>query len=336
MLKKLSLFIVLIITVSCASKVIPVNYIKAMKSSEGAHITMIGTLHADLGDLTEDMKAAIDASDVVYIESTQENTKVMMQTLVRDLFTDRKLVHFPGVALSKKANAKLDEVFNHEKIQKIKNKFVPSSHKEISISALTLIIQIALEEDPTGEFLPNSTLKKMENFMRTHYRTILTLKELVESHPSSMDRRIEAYAKDKGKEVKSLDDVYDLVRLSKKITVYGIENSKVWMEFMLGDLEDQVQDKVRTFAKDLIKIKDLYLSDKKEEIAILVDQMQKHEIGKSMFAHRNSRWTSEIDSTFSSNPSAKVVIAVGAGHLEGKRNLQFFLKERNYKVATLK
>ncbi len=330
MLKGFFLLSVLFVFTSCATKVIPVNHIKTMKSSDGANLTMIGTLHTDLGDLTDEMKAAIDAADVVFVESSEENSKAMMQILVMDIFSDRKIVHHPGVALSKKANEKLDEVFKNPELQEIKNKFVKKGHRDLSIAALTLIIQIALEKDSSGEFLPMSTVKKLETFMRTHQRTILTIKEMMESHPESIDRRIEKYAKSKGKIVKSLDNPYDLVKLHKKLTVYGIKNSKTWMEFMFGNIEDQLQNEVRKFAGQYAKIKDYYLSKNRTAIAKLVDQLEKTSIGKEIFSKRNSSWTSEIDSYVSDNPNSKVVVAVGAGHLEGRLNLPFFLKDRNY------
>ena len=201
---------------------------------------------------------------------------------------------------------------------------------------------MAMRNDTTlADLLSESDYKKVKDYFTEHvsmipfsmlqtYKPLLAASTIMEQsnkcdHLIAMEELIMQQAKENNKEIKGLETMNYQLSIFDSIP-YKVQ-AKQLVE-MINNMNKSEDD------KDMEELTNAY---RRQEL-LKMEELTKKDAGIRDFANlllynRNRNWAKKLDGLLSSN---SLVIAVGAGHLPGKKGVINLLKQAGYKVEPVK
>ncbi|HEY0040497.1 MAG TPA: TraB/GumN family protein [Flavisolibacter sp.] len=247
---------------------------------------LFGTMHMLCGDdivLSDSLKAAIKASDNVYLELEMDNMFEMIGAMQH---------------MNMKGDTTLEDLLTKDEYKKVKTYF---------------------EENST--MLPFSMLQSFKPMLAASLIAEQQTKASCDNMVA-MEQLIMKEARTAEKKIKGLETMNYQLGIFDKIP-YQLQAKQLYQ--MIAKSGDT------TGANDLQVLTNAYRSQQLEK---LEEMMVKEDMGiknvtELLLYNRNENWTKKMQELM---PKQSVVVAVGAGHLPGKRGVINLLRKAGYKV----
>jgi uncharacterized protein YbaP (TraB family) len=251
---------------------------------------LFGTMHMLCGDdiaLSDSLKAAIQASDNVYLELEMDNLFEMMGAMQH---------------MSMRGDTTLADLLTKEEYAKVKAYF---------------------EENST--MLPFSMLESFKPMLAASLIAEQQTKSSCDNMVA-MEQLIMKEAKDADKKIKGLETMNYQLGIFDKIP-YKLQAKQLYQ--MIAKSADT------TGGNDLIALTNAYKSQQLEKLEEMTmkDDMGIQNFTELLLYKRNENWAKKLQEVMANQ---SLVIAVGAGHLPGKRGVINLLRQAGYKVEPVR
>ena len=251
---------------------------------------LFGTMHMLCGDdivLSDSLKAAIGASDNVYLELDMDNMFEMLGAMQQ---------------MNMKGDTTLADLLTKQEYQKIKKYF-----------------------EENGSMLPFSMLESMKPMLSASLIAQQQTKTSCDNMVA-MEQLIMQEAKDSDKKIKGLETMNYQLGIFDKIP-YQLQAKQLYQ--MIAKSDDTAGN------SELIALTNAYKSqqlEKLEEMTVKEDMGIKN-FTELLLYNRNENWAKKLADLM---VDKSLVVAVGAGHLPGKRGVINLLRQAGYKVEPVK
>ena len=247
-------------------------------------------MHMLCGDdivLSDSLKAAIGASDNVYLELDMDNMFEMLGAMQQ---------------MNMKGDTTLADLLTKQEYQKIKKYF-----------------------EENGSMLPFSMLESMKPMLSASLIAQQQTKTSCDNMVA-MEQLIMQEAKDSDKKIKGLETMNYQLGIFDKIP-YQLQAKQLYQ--MIAKSDDTAGN------SELIALTNAYKSqqlEKLEEMTVKEDMGIKN-FTELLLYNRNENWAKKLADLM---VDKSLVVAVGAGHLPGKRGVINLLRQAGYKVEPVK
>lgn len=251
---------------------------------------LFGTMHMLCGDdivLSDSLKAAIEASDNVYLELEMDNMFEMLGAMQQ---------------MNMRGDTTLADLLTKQEYQKVKAYF-----------------------EENGSMLPFSMLESMKPMLSASLIAQQQSKTSCDNMVA-MEQLIMQEAKDADKKIKGLETMNYQLSIFDKIP-YRLQAKQLYE--MIAKSDDTAGN------GELIALTNAYKSQQLEK---LEEMTVKEDVGIKNFTelllyNRNENWAKKLAALMIDK---SLVVAVGAGHLPGKRGVINLLRQAGYKVEPVK
>lgn len=318
--------------ISCSTTFVPQSFYWSASTKESAQIQMLGTIHMDMGELSDDIKQAIDNADVVFVEMTEQDQREFYQALYRDFLNDTDKSKLLPNSLSPKAMNNIRSLYANKDIFEVANKLTGGKNiDQMNAQTFTAILQ-AITFGEWVSYLDGGRIKKFEHYYRNNSKTIMTLYNDARSASDIVDQKIERYAMSQGKKVISLDSRRTVLQVAEEIELHGHKNSVKYLEFFFGDEKNLLQEDIVSTLERINQISEAYIKGYENVISKLAHELESQPLGSIMLKNRNVSWLNKLTIEAERPENSKIFVAAGVSHFYGEYSLNRLLEKNNYYV----